>query len=72
MRQGVPGGKSAYLQDELQRFSDERYAHGSRWQRALAARVSASDHVNLPQLHSHQEQQDREHYGAEEGGQQGA
>lgn len=61
-----------YLQDELQRLSDEREAHGSGRQRARAARVSAADHVNLPQLNRHQEEQDGQHHGAQEGGQQRA
>lgn len=60
----------AYLQDELQRFSNERYAHGSGGERAGGARVPAAEYVSLPELHGHQEEQNGKRHGAQERGQQ--
>lgn len=46
---------SVYLEEELQRLSNERQAHGPGGQRERASRVFASERVNLPQLHGQQE-----------------
>lgn len=61
---------SVYLEEELQRLSNERQAHGPGGQRERASRVFASERVNLPQLHGQQEQQNGKRYGAQERGQQ--